>query len=104
MCNPAAVADVAEAVRRCLALDGSHTLNVAGPEVLTLRQVAEAVGRVIGRAPRFHVRAGGAARRSSATRAGCRRPSGWQPPTRFEDGVREWLAATADKPAAQARA
>jgi UDP-glucose 4-epimerase len=93
-CNPVAVGDVAEAVRRCLSLDGSQTLNVAGPEVLTLRQVAEAVGGAVGREPRFHskpdsppVIVGDTGRLKAAL--------GWQPPTRFADGVREWLRATA---------
>jgi UDP-glucose 4-epimerase len=89
-CNPVAVADVAEAVRRCLSLEGTHTLNVAGPEVLTLRQVAEAVGAAVGREPRFHTKAetppvivGDTSRLKAAL--------GWQPGTRFADGVREWL-------------
>jgi nucleoside-diphosphate-sugar epimerase len=92
-CNPVAVADVAEAVRRCLPLEGTQTLNVAGPEVLTLRQVAEAVGTAVGREPRFHSKAEtppvivGDTSRLRAT-------LGWQPATRFADGVREWLTAS----------
>jgi len=89
-CNPVAVADVAEIIRRCLSADGSQTLNVAGPEVLTLRQVAEAVGAAVGREPRFHskpepppVIVGDTSRLRTAL--------GWQPPTQFADGVREWL-------------
>lgn len=89
-CNPVAVADVAEAVRRCLGLSGSQTLNVAGPDVLTLRQAAEAIGTVVGRAPNFQVRpepppviVGDTSRLRSAL--------GWAPPTCFADGVREWL-------------
>ena len=89
-CNPIAVGDVAEAVRRCLALDGSQTLNLAGPEVLTLRQIATAVGAAVGREPRFNTKpeaapviAGDTSRLNAAL--------GWQPPTRFADGVREWL-------------
>lgn len=89
-CNPVAVGDVAEAVRRCLTLDGSQTLNVAGPEVLTLRQVAEAVGAAVGREPRFYSKPDippvivGDTNRLRAV-------SGWQPPTRFAEGVRLWL-------------
>ena len=90
-CNPVAVDDVAEAVRRCLSLDGSQTLNVAGPEVLTLRQVAEAVGAAVGREPRFQAKAevppvivGDTSRLKAAL--------GWQPGIRFADGVRSWLS------------
>ncbi|HEX3147117.1 MAG TPA: NAD(P)-dependent oxidoreductase [Gemmataceae bacterium] len=89
-CNPVAVDDVSEVVRRCLMLDGSQTLNVAGPEVLTLRQVADAIGKTIGREPRFNSKPEsppvivGDTSRLRAT-------LGWQPPTRFVDGVRDWL-------------
>jgi nucleoside-diphosphate-sugar epimerase len=89
-CNPVAVADAAETVRRCLSLDGSQTLNVAGPEVLTLRQVAEAIGQAVDREPRFQVKpdpppviVGDTSRLKAAL--------GWQPATRFVDGVRQWL-------------
>jgi len=71
-------------------LDGSHTLNLAGPEVLTLRQIAEAVGGVVGRAPVFKTKpesAAGDRRRHDAAAAGVQ----WEPPTRFMDGLREWL-------------
>jgi nucleoside-diphosphate-sugar epimerase len=61
--------------------------------VLTLRQVAEAVGSAVGREPRFHSKPEpppvivGDTSRLKAT-------LNWQPPTRFADGVREWLAST----------
>jgi UDP-glucose 4-epimerase len=89
--NPTAIADVAEAVHRCLFLDGSHLLNLGGPEVLSLRHVADAIGAVIGRAPRFNVMAepppafiGDTSRLQAVL--------GWQPMTRFADGVRAWLS------------
>jgi nucleoside-diphosphate-sugar epimerase len=92
-CNPTAIGDVAETVRRCLSLDGAHILNVAGPDILTLRQVAETMGGVIGRPPRFvskpetpPVIVGDTTRLKAAL--------GWQPPTRFGDGVWEWLAGS----------
>jgi nucleoside-diphosphate-sugar epimerase len=89
-CNPVAVGDVAEAIRRCLFLDGSQTLNVAGPEVLTLRQVAESVGAAVRREPRFQSKA-----ESPPVIVGdtgrLRAALSWQPATRFTDGVREWL-------------
>jgi nucleoside-diphosphate-sugar epimerase len=91
---------VAEAIRLCLALEGSQTLNLAGPEVLTLRQIAESIGAAVGRAPRFQTKVetppiivGDTSRLKTVL--------GWQPEARFSDGVREWLI---DQPAAQARA
>ena len=92
-CNPVAVSDVAEAVRRCLTLDGSHTLNLAGPEVLTLRQIAGMIGTAVGREAIFTNKPGvapitvGDTSRLQATLA-------WQPPIKFADGLREWLAGS----------
>ena len=37
-------ADVTEAIARCLSLSQSLTCNVAGPEVLSLRQIGAAIG------------------------------------------------------------
>jgi len=88
--NPIYVEDVAEATRRCLALDGTQTLNLGGPEVLSLRQVAEAIGLAIGKRPEFHLKpeaaptiAGDISRLKTAL--------AWIPPTRFGDGVKLWL-------------
>jgi nucleoside-diphosphate-sugar epimerase len=54
-CNPTFVADAASAVCRALELKASHKINVGGPEVLTLRQIGESMGEVLGRAPVFKV-------------------------------------------------
>lgn len=90
-CNPVAIADVVEVARRCLALEGSQTLNVAGPDVLTLRQIADAIRAALGREfQRFAVR-------DEATpvivgdTTRLREALGWQPETKFADGVRAWL-------------
>lgn len=91
-CNPIAIDDVVEVARRCLELHGSQTLNVAGPDVLSLREVAEAIGVVVGKRPQFSVRdeavpviVGDTTRLHQVL--------GWQPATRFADGVRAWLAS-----------
>src|SRR6266508_900177 len=49
--NPIHVLDVVDAVRSSLRLRGSHVVNVAGPEVITLRRLAELIGERVGRAP-----------------------------------------------------
>lgn len=92
-CNPVAIGDAVEVVHRCLGLNGSQTLNVAGPEVLSLRQVAETIGTAIGTPPRFEVRSepppvivGDTTRLRDAL--------GWRPETRFVDGVRTWLSGS----------
>jgi nucleoside-diphosphate-sugar epimerase len=90
-CNPVAIDDVVEIVRRCLQLDGSQTLNVAGLEVVTLRQATEAIAAAVGKTPRFQIRneqppviVGDTSR--------LREVLHWQPETRFSDGVRTWLS------------
>lgn len=53
--NPIFVDDAATAVVRSLALTESHKINIAGSEVLSLRQLAERIGQVVGRAPVFEM-------------------------------------------------
>jgi nucleoside-diphosphate-sugar epimerase len=54
--NPTYVTDAVVAVGRSLELEGSHTINVAGPEVLSLREMGETIGKVLGRRPNFQIR------------------------------------------------
>jgi nucleoside-diphosphate-sugar epimerase len=49
--NPVYAGDAAVAFQRALALDGSHVINVAGGEVLTLRQMVQWIGESVGRRP-----------------------------------------------------
>ena len=53
--NPIHVDDAVLAVERCLSLAESRVLNIAGPEVLTLREIAEIMGAYLARAPVFTV-------------------------------------------------
>ena len=53
--NPVNVADAVSAVQRALDLEQSHRINVGGPDVLNLRQIAEAIGARLGRAPLYSV-------------------------------------------------
>jgi nucleoside-diphosphate-sugar epimerase len=53
--NPTYVADAVAATARAVQVAGSHTINVAGPETLTLREVGVQIGRAVGREPRFSV-------------------------------------------------
>lgn len=55
--NPVHVADVVRVVAASLVLNGSHVVNVAGPDVLTLRQLTELIAEHIGRQPHFEERA-----------------------------------------------
>ena len=53
--NPVHVDDAALAVKKAMTVQGSHTINVAGPTVLSLREVADTIGKVVGRPPNFEV-------------------------------------------------
>jgi UDP-glucose 4-epimerase len=87
--NPVAVVDVAEACARCLTLNESVTMNVAGPEILTLRQIGAAIGRVLGRQPVFQVGDGVPPNIVGST-ARMRQVLHWVPETRLDSGLRLW--------------
>jgi UDP-glucose 4-epimerase len=53
--NPVYVDDAAAAVTRTLELRRPQTLNVAGPRTASVREIAEALGRLLGRTPRFAI-------------------------------------------------
>ena len=53
--NPVHVADAAAAVRACLDLAARQTSNIAGPETLTIRAIAEAIGAHVGRETEFTI-------------------------------------------------
>jgi nucleoside-diphosphate-sugar epimerase len=53
--NPTYVTDAACAVCRSLELRESHKINIAGPEVLSLRQIGQQIGEVLKREPIFDV-------------------------------------------------
>jgi nucleoside-diphosphate-sugar epimerase len=57
MINPVYAGDAAAALRAALELDGRHVINIAGPEILSLRRVAETIGRAVGREPAFETQA-----------------------------------------------
>lgn len=53
--NPIHVSDAVQALEGCLQLTGSHTFNVAGSEILSMREIATAIGKAVGREPVFKV-------------------------------------------------
>ena len=59
--SPTHVDDAVEAIAGALRLEGSHTLDVAGPEILSLRAIGECIGRKLQRDPVFEVQPRGAA-------------------------------------------
>jgi UDP-glucose 4-epimerase len=53
--NPIHVDDAMRAVEACLGLTQSRTINIAGPEEVTLRRIAELIGAEVRRDPVFAV-------------------------------------------------
>ncbi len=53
--NPVYIGDAAAAVIASLDLDRSRTLNVAGPDIVAVRDIAELTGRLVGVSPSFTV-------------------------------------------------
>ena len=51
--NPLYIDDVVRVVLAVLELDRSVVLNVAGDEAVSIKELAETIGRVVGREPRF---------------------------------------------------
>lgn len=89
--NPTHVSDAVRAVVGALELEESHKINVAGPEVLTLRDVAETIGRQVGREPVFETRPDQTPSHLVGDIGKMSRLLG-APTVRFDDGVRELCA------------
>lgn len=53
--NPTYVSDAADAVIGSLALIDSHKINIGGPDVLSLREIATEIGEQVGREPVFSI-------------------------------------------------
>jgi UDP-glucose 4-epimerase len=87
--NPVHAADAAAAVRASLRLEGTHRINVAGPETLSLREVAGTIGDLVGRPPDF-VPADGEPRDLVADTRLMARLLG-APARRFRDGVADLI-------------
>jgi UDP-glucose 4-epimerase len=51
--NPTHVSDAALAIAQSLLLSESNKINIAGPEVLSMRQIAETIGEIFECTPRF---------------------------------------------------
>lgn len=88
--NPVHADDAAAATAAALRLDRSATINIAGPEALSLRAIATTIGDAVGRAPRFEVQAD---RRPASLVADTAAMSALlaPPARRFADGVADLL-------------
>jgi len=53
--NPIHASDAARAIRQALSLNQSKKINVGGREILSLREIGEIIGEVVGKKPKFEV-------------------------------------------------
>ena len=51
--NPTHVSDAVNAIMKSLNLEGSHKINVAGPEILTLKDIGLKIGKKLNKKPIF---------------------------------------------------
>ncbi|MEO6683290.1 MAG: NAD(P)-dependent oxidoreductase [Ginsengibacter sp.] len=51
--NPTHVSDAVKAIKASLDLSGSHKINIAGPELLTMKEIVEVIGNLIQKQPQF---------------------------------------------------
>jgi UDP-glucose 4-epimerase len=54
--NPIYVTDVVRVICQAIEGTGAYTINVAGPQTASIRDLAEMIGRLVGRAPAFDER------------------------------------------------
>lgn len=53
--NPIYVDDAVEAIIKCFDITGNNRINVAGSEILSLRNICEVIGEAVGKAPVFSI-------------------------------------------------
>lgn len=90
--NPVYVDDGAAAVEAATGLDGGETINVAGPQILSLREIGALIGEATARAPIFEVQSGAEPGYMIGDTAKMTRLLG-APRTGITDGLRRVMAA-----------
>ena len=88
--NPVHVSDAVAATRQALELSGSRTVNVGGPDVLSLREIGALIGEAVGRQPLYSIDRGNAPGHLTGDIAWMRELL-VAPKVHFADGVRSML-------------
>jgi UDP-glucose 4-epimerase len=88
--NPVYVDDAADAVVATLELSDPSTMNVAGPDVVSVREIAELGGRLLGREPSFDE---GPAQADLVASIELQSAAVGPPRTGFEEGLRRTVEA-----------
>jgi nucleoside-diphosphate-sugar epimerase len=90
--NPIYNLDFVEVLERCLTLQESHTINVAGSESLPMRQIGETIGDILGKAAHFIIEADEEGHLLGDT-SKLERLLGYRPCVSFREGVSHVLKA-----------
>ena len=95
--NPTYVGDAVSAMARSCELEGSHIINVGGPENLSLRQMACHIGHAAQKTPVFEVQEREVAHQLVGDIGEMKRLLG-EPKIRFEEGVERAVSASVSEP------
>lgn len=90
--NPVFVDDACELTRRALDAGTSMTVNCAGPQVATIRELATLIGALDGTSPRFELSADNGIGDMVASLASARRRLRFVPQVRLRDGLAATIA------------
>jgi UDP-glucose 4-epimerase len=91
--NPTYVSDAVTAIHRSLDLQGLHKVNVGGPEVLSLREMGEIIGRLMGVEPAFESQSGPEPRHLIGDISKMTEMLG-APTVCFQEGIRTYLSGS----------
>ncbi|WHZ15577.1 MAG: UDP-glucose 4-epimerase [Nitrospira sp.] len=92
--NPIHVSDAARCVVKSLALTESHKINIAGEEILTMREIGDAIGHHLGKKPSYRIQQGQPAKHLIGDIQKMQRLLD-HPIVTFHDGVKELCEAEA---------
>lgn len=87
--NPTYVEDAAQAIRKALTLETSCKINIGGPEVLSMREIGEHIGKALNKEVSFEQVPGIAGRIVGSIEKMSRLL--WQPQVYFVDGIKKYV-------------
>lgn len=87
--NPTFVGDAARAIQAALTLGHSCTVNIGGPEVMSMRQIGECIGRTLGKEVFFEQTNGAPGRIIGSVEKMSRLL--WKPIITFSEGVKMYV-------------
>lgn len=96
--NPVWVDDLAEGVRLALEVGAPGLFHLAGPEMVTLRQLGRLMGDLVGRPPVFVTVARPAVQRHAGDDSAARRVLGYHPRVGLREGLLRLLGTEAQRP------